>query len=405
MHAVPSTYNANAHTPTAANRYAQPPPQFLLPQQPSQMDLLVSMMEQVLEGQQNLGQRVAALEARVSDPVGPESARGVAARGGRAPRAKTRASTRRIQQHEAIDPSLRDSEPGSIASSTDLATDTELEPESVDEDGVDWDSVDLLPTEKRALQIVKEVLEELKNVKARPAGLIRVHDPQPTWDLAFLQILGKQSFRSLKRQWNDSKKLQAGIETGTNLQTNRQTKRRDRKSSQLQKIIEKFAAKYGVSVKFLRDIVDEQYLSDEVSGPEAGSGETKPAWKVRLAAAANLPLDAESLKDISILEKLIPEWRSDDYSDVIHKLQKFRLDNPTKKQQTKSVYHRICLGRTSARVPQFAPYNFGVSREWLDKHRDERAYRRALKDWGAWPEPADSGLERLLDIDVTVHSE
>lgn len=91
----------------------------------------------------------------------------------------------------------------------------------------------------------------------------------------------------------------------------------------------------------MRDLINEQYLSDEVSGPEDDSDETMEEWVARLhaaAVAAKLPLSANA----RFLEILRPDWRSSQvsfpsghpphifmlfqFSAIIHDLEKFRFD-------------------------------------------------------------------------------
>jgi hypothetical protein len=83
------------------------------------------------------------------------------------------------------------------------------------------------------------------------------------------------------------------------------------KSEQLAKVVNIFATDHHLDPGFLADLIHEQYLSDEVSGPEDEAVETRDAWKVRLAAAANLPLDPAAQKKMEMLELLVPAWRSE----------------------------------------------------------------------------------------------
>lgn len=71
-----------------------------------------------------------------------------------------------------------------------------------------------------------------------------------------------------------------------------------------------FGAARNLAQSFLTDLSHEQYLSDEVSGPDDESGESHDAWKVRCAVAANMTTDASALAKIKFLEVLTPAWRS-----------------------------------------------------------------------------------------------
>lgn len=83
------------------------------------------------------------------------------------------------------------------------------------------------------------------------------------------------------------------------------------KAEQLAKVLIAFCTQHGLDPAFITDLIHEQFLSDEVSEPEDKSGESKEAWKVRLAAAGNLPLDPNAQQKLQLLEILVPSWRSD----------------------------------------------------------------------------------------------
>ncbi|KAJ7899587.1 hypothetical protein B0H14DRAFT_3779595 [Mycena olivaceomarginata] len=198
--------------------------------------------------------------------------------------------------------------------------------------------------------------------------------------------LAKTSFSSFRKQWNKSKKAAVGIDTGIEDRTNRRLKRRKRKSAQLEKILVQYAAKAGIDLALLRDLINEQYLSDEVSGPEDDSDETMEEWVARLhaaAVAAKLPLSANA----RFLEILRPDWRSSQFSAIIHDLEKFRFDRLS-----------VGVGRRSDRVPLYAPYDFGISQEWFDERSNEPEYRTLLKDWNHFPEPEGCGIDTWVPL-------
>ncbi|KAJ7920373.1 hypothetical protein B0H13DRAFT_1867715, partial [Mycena leptocephala] len=245
-------------------------------------------------------------------------------------------------------------------------------------------------------EVTQQVLRDLEDPENWPQAMVRGADqPTQTYGFPFVTTLSKKLFSTFRRQWNTNKKVQAGIEPGTELSTDRRIKRRKRKSVQLIKILELYAAKCGLDPDFLLNLLHEQCLSDEVSGPEEGSGETKGEWKVRMAAALGLPLDANSLKTKKFLEVLVPDWRSDFYSSIIHDIEKFRFDRMSDSVKGDLRYDRVPGGRRSDWVPTLAPYNFGISREWLNKHSNDPAYRATLKaaKWDSYPEPEGCGLE------------
>ncbi|KAJ7280700.1 hypothetical protein C8J57DRAFT_1220002 [Mycena rebaudengoi] len=153
-----TTQNMASNTPTPSHRQylasrTLPPaqPQFAIPEERTQLDQLLDMMQMLLHDTGELKERVASIEGTLAQSATSDSAptRGFTAqRGGRITQAKTRAAARSTHQprdvhdHPPIDPSLS-------GTTTD---DTDREPESLDEDRVELDSVDLTQTERCALQ-------------------------------------------------------------------------------------------------------------------------------------------------------------------------------------------------------------------------------------------------------------
>ncbi|KAJ7673007.1 hypothetical protein DFH06DRAFT_1467431 [Mycena polygramma] len=446
-------------TPTPANVYRHPLDRGLSIQE-DKTDRILDMLQTVLHDNVKMKQRLSFLEELVSQPHVSAAVRGLPAQRGVAAATALRRRPQKLSDdsdNEGIDPSLRRSD--RAASTTDYSAESDIEPVSVDEDdGPDLAMIDVSDAEKRALQtfvtkkfrgvcdvpgsnwpdpsvrrvnettgqvyptpflhlpvsdsrnravlmiVAKEANEELKDKEVWPKDLKRPRtEPDPTWDLAFIVSLTKASFGTFKRQWNDKRKEQAGIETGTSGQNNRQNKRRRRKADQLKKVVEKYAQEHGLDKKFLLDLINEQYLSDEVSGPEQGSGESKEAWKVRMAVAAGKGTDpATPRNSISLkywflngvhfkfvfflpLKLYLILFQ---YSDLIHDIEKLRFED----EETKLVYTRVSQRRISNRIPKYAPYNFGIAREWFNEHRNKPAYRSILKDWDNYPEPENCGL-------------
>ncbi|KAJ7232941.1 hypothetical protein C8J57DRAFT_1250297 [Mycena rebaudengoi] len=399
-----TTQNTASNTPTPSHRQylasgTLPPaqPQFAIPEERTQLDQLLDMMQMLLHDTGELKERVASIEGTLAQSATSDSAptRGFTAqRGGRITQAKTRAAARSTHQprdvhnHPPIDPSLS-------GTTTD---DTDREPESLDEDRVELDSVDLTQTERCALQgYVTQAFRHRCNVPGRnwpdpeqPRVNLTTNEVYPT---PFLCL-------TVKDERNKRIFIEVGEQVFQELQ----------KSTQISKILNAFAAASGLDPTFLMDIIHEQYLSDEVSGPEEGSEESRDAWKVRLAAAANKSLDPGSLKNTEIFEVLVPGWRSAVYSNLIRAMEEFKVDGREDTAPLRQlVYDRVCLGRVSSRIPKYAPYNFGISKQWFDANGKLPAHKTLLKDWNRWPEPADCApiLEQydiIDDAEVVVES-
>ncbi|KAJ7090664.1 hypothetical protein C8R44DRAFT_990666 [Mycena epipterygia] len=406
---TPNRYNVPSRPPVAA------PPQFVIPEERTQMEHVLDMMQMLLNGQAELSRRMSNVESTLQQQQPSVPARGLAVqRGGRVMRSKR---TTRGQPRLATTPASDESDPDGLqpATSATNSSDTDRESESMDDDGTILDKIDVSAKEKGALQsyvtktfrrvckvpgrhwpdptldrsnpitqevyptpvfatdvsdpqnhalfhqVAHQAFTELKDHDCWPQTLRRPsQQPPPTWDFAYMFQLAKESFRNLKKQWNEVQQVEAAIKGDDNRRTNRHLKRRTRKSQKLTKILYAFAAKHGLDPGFLADLIHEQFLSDEASGPEDDSIESNDAWKVRMASEAGLPLDPDSQKQMKILEILTPAWRSESYSRLIQAMQDFAVDDSSPAEEA-SIYHRVDAGRVSDRLPRYAPYDFGIS--------------------------------------------
>ncbi|KAK7059285.1 hypothetical protein R3P38DRAFT_2495844 [Favolaschia claudopus] len=255
--------------------------------------------------------------------------------------------------------------------------------------------------------VARQAFSDLQNRDAWPEKLKRQRGlPDPTIDMPLLIKLAKESFRNLKSGWKDVQTVDASIMADTNRQNHRRMMRRQRQSKQFTKAAAAFAAFRGLDVAFLLDLIYEQYLWDEVSEPEEESGETPEAWKVRLAAAADLPTAPAALKKIKLLEIAFPAWQSAPYSKLLHDFLDFCRESPDDsatddKSTSNTRYERVDAGRLSRRIPRIAPYNFGISSQWWNENHSTPSMKPLLKTWKKWPEPANCGL--IFEHDAMGH--
>ncbi|KAJ7112017.1 hypothetical protein C8R43DRAFT_1242827 [Mycena crocata] len=459
-HASSSHEPGYMDTPTQAHRYyAMPrsypvPPE--LPTAESKLDRLMNMVQTLMDDthdlkqdNQELKERVAFLESNTANSA-TTSSRGITAQRGKTTRFKAR-SRRQITAHDSgdsdIDPALLDEGTIDIMSSdtgtTDLEPNSDADGDNFSPDerkalqkcvtqafrricnvsGKDWPDPDIprvnsitgetYPTpffdfdvtdarnQRLFREVGREVLNDLTNRNAWPP--VFRSRPQssasPPWDLDYLMELAKKSFRNLKVNWTRTHNYETGLKADVNARTHRHTQRRVLKSKQIRKVIKYFAAKYGVNLQFLLDITHEQYLSDEASGPEDAAIESPQAWKVHLASLADVSLDPRDLSKRSFLEVMIPPWRSDVYSDLIHQLEELWFSNLSVRAKAKITYIRVNTNRISPRLPNIAPYNFGFSKQWLRSSRTDREKRNLLTDWGKYPEPDNAGFPPLAQVE------
>ncbi|KAF8155120.1 hypothetical protein K438DRAFT_1862923 [Mycena galopus ATCC 62051] len=200
--------------------------------------------------------------------------------------------------------------------------------------------------------------------------------------------LAKESFRNLKPSWKAQTNRHAAARAKINNQADRRNKRRKQKSKQMGDYLNAFADEKKLAPSFLRDLSHEQYLSEEFSGPEDET-ESHDAWKVRCAVAAKMPTDPTSLAKHKFLEVLSPAWRSPLYSSLIHEFEEFAFAQRVERQR----YIRVSLGRSSDRIPNCAPFNFGVLDGWLAANAGKQKNHGMLHDWGRFPEPEGCGIE------------
>ncbi|KAJ7789504.1 hypothetical protein B0H14DRAFT_3162033 [Mycena olivaceomarginata] len=189
-------------------------------------------------------------------------------------------------------PSLDDSDSDtSQPTTTDASTDTDHDFGSVDDDGISH------PLDKCALQsYVTKIFRRVCHVSGRhwpdpdvicasPVTL-EVY-PTPVFSVHVMDLRNRDLVDVVARS-----RSATSSRRGKKLKT---SKLQYKKSEQLAKVVDIFATDHHLDPGFLADLIHEQYLSDKVSGPEDEAVETKE-WKVRLAAAANLPLDPAAQK-------------------------------------------------------------------------------------------------------------
>ncbi|KAJ6487293.1 hypothetical protein DFH09DRAFT_1339528 [Mycena vulgaris] len=232
-------------------------------------------------------------------------------------------------------------------------------------------------------EVAKQVTAQLHGgVEYWPDGLA-IPDIDVTWDKTALVEMAKTSFRSCKAQWRVQVDEEAARMNAANLSTNR---RRDRRTGHRGKegAIEAVAAKYNVSKEAVAELLHEQQMSDEVSEPEDANDTSKAVWKTRMAFNSGLgDLSAEALKKINFLEVLECPWRSDEMSAPLHDLSSIAFDLLSEVERKKIQLIRVHdTGRASLRIPEIAPYNFGINQEWLQANKTKPENTRLLSDWG-----------------------
>ncbi|KAJ7686753.1 hypothetical protein B0H14DRAFT_2654163 [Mycena olivaceomarginata] len=197
------------------------------------------------------------------------------------------------------------------------------------------------------------------------------------WDSRLLLKSAKQSFRTCKASRKKVYDAEAAKRATINDRNTRRYRRRCTKYTHVK----------------MEDLLSQELLSDEASGPEDDADETFDAWKVRMAAAADHKnLTAAALKKEHFVEVLECPWRSDEtlYTTALNA----SGGAPIKYTRVPTSTHR-----KSSYIPSISPWDFGISSQWLDEQRNNPE----LSNWGTHGNPPGCNWEevRIVRIDAT----
>ncbi|KAF7368243.1 hypothetical protein MVEN_00144400 [Mycena venus] len=166
------------------------------------------------------------------------------------------------------------------------------------------------------LAVANQVDNEMK--LHRPSGV----PESAVWTSAMLLRCAKQSFRACKDSWKKVQNEAAAKRAAMRERDSRLYRRRCTKFARIETQIEAFATRFNIPVSVVEDLLTQELLSDEASGPEDEAEESFAAWKVRMAAAAgHTNLTPVALKDKHFVEVLECPWRSAQLSDISSSMQ------------------------------------------------------------------------------------
>ncbi|KAJ7046029.1 hypothetical protein C8F04DRAFT_1387707 [Mycena alexandri] len=226
------------------------------------------------------------------------------------------------------------------------------------------------------------------------------------WPYSLLSEMARTSFRSCKTQWRAQEDEAVARKQEDNRRANRERERRITKANQLEMAIELFATKYNVKPESVKELIHYELMSDEASGPDQADTRGFAAWKTRMAFKAGLgELPDAAYDDKHFLEVLEMPWRSGELTDALHKLAVLSVSLMTDNQRKKIRYTRVRgTGRTSSRIPDIAPYNFGIDKTWFETHKEDPNCQHLLVDWGKWPGPEGFGTPEDAGFDGDAES-
>ncbi|KAJ7193719.1 hypothetical protein GGX14DRAFT_297463, partial [Mycena pura] len=208
------------------------------------------------------------------------------------------------------------------------------------------------------------------------------------WTAAMLLACAKNSFRSCKMSWrkvNDEKAVQKAT---INEQSNRRAGRRFTKYKHVLSQVEAYASAHNIPASVANELLTEELLSEEVSGPD--DGESFDRWKVRMAAAHGLKdLTPAALADEHFWEVLECPWRSDQLTDVSHEMQALFNDTLVAANAGNVSFKRVPTPahRQSQRIPLISPWNLGIDVKWLEDQHKNPNVAPLLEDWGSHGDP------------------
>ncbi|KAJ7491573.1 hypothetical protein B0H11DRAFT_2228734 [Mycena galericulata] len=135
--------------------------------------------------------------------------------------------------------------------------------------------------------------------------------------------------------------------------------------------------------------MEEENMSDEASGPEDDNVEGFSNWKRRMATSAEYgDVAPAAFAKLHFLEVLEADWRSEKLTNLFVDVHGHWWDSLSVREKSAIKYIRVRgSGRSSKRVPKVAPFNFGVSQPWLDRHKFDPELQALLADWNSHPDP------------------
>ncbi|KAJ7191144.1 hypothetical protein GGX14DRAFT_407452 [Mycena pura] len=238
------------------------------------------------------------------------------------------------------------------------------------------------PHNKRVLALIADQIhQELLDYPPAQA-------PGTTWDLSDCLAWTKESYRAVRKDWMKFHSEENAKRTTEQQVQNRHDLRVGRKSVNLLKVVDAYAAKNNLDPQILKLIVHEEFLSDEHSEPEEGSGLTKEEWVLKLAINAHLEdTSPAALCRKHFFEVSRPEWRSDEGM----KAEYDQSHEGSGLGGSREPHQRVRMDRTSTYIPRKTPFNFMINQEWLAARQTDEAFSHQLEGWGNFEDPDGFG--------------
>ncbi|TBU24595.1 hypothetical protein BD311DRAFT_780882 [Dichomitus squalens] len=232
------------------------------------------------------------------------------------------------------------------------------------------------------VRVAEVSMQQLKNHSAIHATWMNAPNVKLTYHL--LRECAKTSFRGFRMVYNSQIDQEKAMQRKRNERASRWQNRRNKgrtKSSSLYSVAPKYLEIHGADPG---DLITADLMSDEASGPEDDEDDDAMADKAGITGKT----DAQLAK-MSVFEVIKPNWRSDELTKIYRELWEIYNSSLPVKSLHMTVERVRDTGRSSDKIPSYAPFNFGNNREWYDKMKD--THSRYLGDWLKHPDPVGFG--------------
>ncbi|EJF57318.1 hypothetical protein DICSQDRAFT_129553 [Dichomitus squalens LYAD-421 SS1] len=236
------------------------------------------------------------------------------------------------------------------------------------------------------VRVAEVSMQQLKNHSVIHATWMNAPNVKLTYSL--LRECAKTSFRGFRAAYNSQVDQEKARQRKKNERASRWQNRRNKKSDNLYSVAPRYLELHGVDPGHL---VTADLMSDEASGPEDDSNEDAVTeWRRQMAEKAGITGKSDSqLAKLSFFEVIRPNWRSNELTKIHRELAEIHNSSLHPKSLRMMVERVRDTGRSSDKIPGYAPFNFGVNIEWYERMKETDS--RFLGDWMKHPDPPGFG--------------
>ncbi|KAJ7753056.1 hypothetical protein DFH07DRAFT_824501 [Mycena maculata] len=183
-----------------------------------------------------------------------------------------------------------------------------------------------------------------------------------------LHEFAKTTFRSWKRNYREESNPEVAKKKAASGSKVRQDMRKKELKANRLKAIPQYRKMHKRNPVF---ILETDWMSDEISGPDTEDEEEKRSHRRRLVQAARL---GSHQQDDPVWEKIRPAFQANELIDIKDELDRINAaKKKAKKKQVRASVPRINLGNTHNRPPTGKIWPFMVSQDWYDTHIEGNA--------------------------------